>query len=278
MTVDKARTHAGSLPLHGRCIVVTRAEEGGSALTELLRERGARVLELPLIRVLPPLDPAPLEAAAARLSSYDWVVFTSATAVRAFRAVLLRAGSPEARPRWAAAVGSATARAVAGELGWSVDAVPDEFSGAHLTSAISAVASVAGRSVLWPRAAGALAAVRHDLEAAGARLDAPEAYRTEPLPDAAAELAHRIAARDVDAVTFTSPSAVRCYAATAAAVGDVCVAVIGPSTAAAARAAGIRVHIQPQEHTFRGLAEELIRQLAGARAEAAAKGKDTKHE
>jgi uroporphyrinogen-III synthase len=268
----------GAAPLRGQRIVVTRADDGAGTLAELLRERGARVLELPLIRMLPPLDLAPLHAAAARLPDYDWVVFTSATAVRVLRAAQPPASGQAARPRWVAAVGDATARAVRKELGWSVDAVPASFAGDQLAAAMAAVASLPGRSVLWPRAAGARLALRQHLEAAGARLDAPEAYRTEAVPNGAAELARRVAAGEVDVVVFTSPSAVQCYAATGTGPGAACVAVIGPSTAAAATAAGIPVHIQPQEHTFRGLVEELTRQLARHRGRSAADRTERTHE
>jgi uroporphyrinogen III methyltransferase / synthase len=267
---DAAPTRDRLPPLHDRCVVVTRAEEGADALAELLRERGARVLELPLIRLLPPHDPTALQHAVAQLSRYDWLVFTSANAVRAFRGALPRGSGAVVRPRRIAAVGSATARAVADELGWAVDAVPAAFTGDHVAVAMAAVSPLAGRSILWPRAAAARAVLRQDLEAAGARLDAPEAYRSEPLREAAAELARRVAAGEVDAITFTSPSAVRCYAETGAGTGAACVAVIGPTTAATARAAGLPVHVQPEEHTFPALVEELVRHLAGARGEAAA--------
>jgi uroporphyrinogen-III synthase len=267
----------GGLPLQDYRIVVTRAEDGADALAELLRGCGARVLELPLLQLRPPHDPTPLRSAAAQLPDYDWVVFTSANAVRALGAALPGRSTSLPRPRWVAVVGDATARAVVQELGWRVDAVPVGFVGDRIAAAMAAVTPLAGRSVLWPRAAGARMALRDDLEQAGARLNAPEAYRTEPLPEAAAELACRIAAAEVDVVTFTSPSSVRCYAATGADTGAACVAVIGPSTAAAATAAGIPVHVLPQQHTFRGLVEELTRRLAG-RGGLATEGTERKQE
>lgn len=270
MEPDAAPSRNRPLPLEDCRIVVTRAEDAAGALAQLLRERGARVLELPLVRLLPPHDPLPLQQAAAQLARYDWIVFTSANAVRAFRAALPGGGEAVVAPRWIAAVGSATARAVADELGWAVTAVPAVFTGDAVTAAMAAVTPLAGRSVLWPRAAAARAVLREQLQAAGARLDAPEAYRTEPLPDTASELARRLAAGEVDAVTFTSPAALRCYAETGAGTGAACVAVIGPATATAAHAAGIPVHVQPAEHTFPALVEALTRYLLRARGEAAA--------
>src|SRR5919204_5970503 len=150
---------AAMLPLQDRQIVVTRAEESGSGLAELLRERGARVIEIPLIRILPPHDPAPLHAAVARLSRYDWVVFTSASAVRALHAALPRGRAP-IRPRRIAAVGPSTARVIMEELGWAVDAMPESFAGSQVAAAMAATAPLAGASIFWPRPADARAGLR----------------------------------------------------------------------------------------------------------------------
>ncbi len=47
--------HGG--PLSGRHVAVTRTRDGGSGLVDLLRARGANVLEVPLIRFAAPSDP-----------------------------------------------------------------------------------------------------------------------------------------------------------------------------------------------------------------------------
>ena len=65
-------------------IVVTRAEHQSAGLAAAFETAGATVEVLPLLEVVPPADPLPLERAAAELFIYDWVVFTSANAVEAF--------------------------------------------------------------------------------------------------------------------------------------------------------------------------------------------------
>ena len=53
-------------PLFGRRIVVTRAREQAGALADALEQQGAQVIALPAIRILPPSDPATLDAACDR--------------------------------------------------------------------------------------------------------------------------------------------------------------------------------------------------------------------
>ncbi|MGH9263704.1 MAG: uroporphyrinogen-III C-methyltransferase, partial [Acidimicrobiales bacterium] len=69
-------------PLSGRRVVVTRARAQASSLVEKLTALGAEAVELPTIEIGDPSDGGQaLRAAAARLSTYDWVVFTSTNAV-----------------------------------------------------------------------------------------------------------------------------------------------------------------------------------------------------
>ena len=245
--------------LTGRRVAVTRSADGAGGLADQLRARGAAVIELPLIRLLPPADLVPLSEAAAQLASYDWIVFTSAQAVRSLRSVL-REAVP--KPGRVAVVGPATARAVEAELDWTVDVMPATFAADAMVAAMQRLKPLAGARVLWPRAARARDALRRDLRSAGALLDDPVAYRTEMAPEMALELAQRIDAGQVDAVTFTSPLAVQCYAERATAA-PACIAVIGSTTADAARAAGLPVHVQSEEHTLPALVDALARYLAG---------------
>ena len=70
--------------LQGRTVVVTRARSQAAELADLLEARGATVLEFPTIRIDPVEDWGPVDRAVRDMASYDWIVFTSANAVRAF--------------------------------------------------------------------------------------------------------------------------------------------------------------------------------------------------
>src|SRR3954447_6317446 len=65
-------------------IVITRSEHQSDNLAAAFAAAGAWVELLPLLEVVPPADPRPLERAATELALYDWLVFTSANAVEAF--------------------------------------------------------------------------------------------------------------------------------------------------------------------------------------------------
>ena len=80
-------------PLFGQTVLVTRAREQASVLTELLEERGARCIEAPAIKMIDPESFAPLDGAIVSLDSYDWIIFTSTNGVDSFFRRLHHAGS-----------------------------------------------------------------------------------------------------------------------------------------------------------------------------------------
>jgi uroporphyrinogen-III synthase len=250
--------------LEGVKVAVTRPAEAADELADLLRQRGARPLVLPLLQVLPPVDPAPLQQAAGVVREFDWVVFTSPNAVRFLHDALMAAGAEaDRRPARVAVVGPGTGRAVAELLQWPVDAIPDEFTGDAVAAAMGGVAPLRGARVLWPRARAARDALSRDLLAAGVFLHAPEAYRTEPVRTAAVELRGLLERRQVDAITFTSPSAVHCLAVERPRMDDVVVAVIGPVTGRTVRDHGYPVHVEPDQHTIPALVAALERHYRG---------------
>jgi uroporphyrinogen-III synthase len=253
-----------SEPLRDLRVAVTRPAPGADQFADLLRLYGAVPVIVPLVGVEAAADRAPLAAAVARLASYDWVVLTSANAVRALQAEVEGSGQAAGvRPRRTAAVGPATARAVVDLLGWPVDVVPDDYIGVALPSAMAAVAPLQGATVLWPRAAAAQDALPRELATGGAVVDSPVAYRTVARSGAARELARLLREAAVDVVTFTSPSAVNCLASVSPEMGGAIVAVIGASTASAARQKGLPVHIEPEQHTIPALVEALRQYLRG---------------
>lgn len=77
-------------PLFGKTVLITRTRTHSSHIRSVLQEAGARVLEAPALRVVPPTNTAALHEAVARLASYNWVVFTSANGVDACFGALRR--------------------------------------------------------------------------------------------------------------------------------------------------------------------------------------------
>jgi len=255
-----------ALPLFGRRVLVTRAPEQADALCCALEEAGAEPVRVPMIRcVSDPATPA-LAAALAMLAGYDLFVFTSANAVAALAAHARAAGvEPRTLGGRALCVGRATAAAAVRE-GFAVTPLAAPAGdAAELLAAALASLPLAGRRVLWPRAAGSGGALANGLREAGAWVDDVIAYRTEPAPFDAAALLAELARGALHALTFASPSAARSFAAgvgpegVAAARGAV-VAAIGRVTEAALAELGLEADaVAPRPEP-----EALVAALAAA--------------
>ena len=90
-------------PLLGKQVAVTRTRDGSSGLSDLLRARGANVLEVPLIRFEATGEPDALHARLRDLGGVDWLLLSSNQAVTALFAELddPEAGRPGAGRRQA---------------------------------------------------------------------------------------------------------------------------------------------------------------------------------
>ncbi len=248
------------LPLFGKRIVVTRAAGQAAEFSERLRALGADAVELPVISIEPPQDPAPLDRAIEQLAAYDWLIFTSVNGVRFFLDRLdhskhdLR--SLKAR---ICAIGPATRRAVE-DLHLKVDLMPDEYVAEGVLQAF-AKETLSGKRVLLPRAAVARDLIPSELAKLGAQVDVLEAYRNVLPPDAAAR-AHEIfsGAKKPDWITFTSSSTVNNLLAIAGreALDGVQIASIGPVTSATARAQGLTPNVEAKQFTLDGLIEAIL--------------------
>ena len=193
-----------SQPLAGRRVLVTRAATQAGKLSEGLRAIGAIPVEVPVLEILPPADFAPLDTALRQLDRYDWLILTSANAVRALAERASRVGisfKQAARPQ-VAAVGQATA-AEAEKAGLQVALVPESYVAESLVFALSA--QIAGKRILLARAAVARDVIPDALSKAGATVDVVDAYRNA-MPAAAPEQLRRALAEGIDAATFTSSS------------------------------------------------------------------------
>jgi uroporphyrinogen III methyltransferase/synthase len=260
---SSAHTQDDSRPLFGKRVLVTRTREQASSLSALLGEAGARPIELPTIRIEPPESWDEADRAIAELSSYTWVVFTSANGVRSFLG-RLEVHSKDARAFGSAkivAVGPGTAEALRA-YGIRADLVPGEYVAEAIVSSLSEQ-GVDGARVLVPRAADAREALVSLLAARGARMDDVTVYRTLPVAeDVGLRLGDRLAAGELDAITFTSSSTVRNLLrmlgeeATTLLARTV-VACIGPITAQTARELGLHVDVVASEHTIPGLVRAL---------------------
>jgi uroporphyrinogen III methyltransferase/synthase len=245
-------------PLSGKTVVVTRSAQAAPQLAALLRDVGARALEVPTIALAPPSDGGDALAggvAKLRAGAYAWAVFTSPNAVqRVFELV------PDTRSLGSvkvAAVGPATAEALRAYR-VVADLVPSRYLAEGLLESFPPPPPAASREVFLPQAAGARDELRRGLAEAGWEVDTADAYRTiaRPIERELLEEAGR-----ADAICFASSSAADSYldqAGTAGSTVPPVVACIGPVTAATARRRGLHVSAEASEHTLDGLVAALV--------------------
>ena len=250
---------ARDTPLAGRRVLVTRGAGQSEGLVRRLRARGAEVVEIPTVAIAAPLDPRPFQDAARAIDGYDWLLLTSANAVQAVAGAI--GGRLPSTVRLASA-GPATTAAIRARLpGVPVTAeATSAFGGEGLARALALV-DVAGSRMLFPVSDRSPAALAGALRARGARVDVVVAYRTAAPDDAGRRLREALAA-GIDVVTFASPSAVEAFAGLGDAARGVPAVVIGPTTATAAREAGLKVAATAGDATEEGLAgavEECLR-------------------
>jgi uroporphyrinogen-III synthase len=248
----------GGLPLLGRHILVTRRAEQASDLTRRLRDYGASVVEVPMIRIDPPTDLEACRHALDRFGEYDYVVFTSVNAVAAVKLLAdqmgidLSGAGPEVF-----AVGPTTASAVEG-AGLNAKALGEDFTADGLVRALESW-PMSERRVLVPRSEVGGDLLPTALRRRGAHVEDVPFYLTVPDPGAPGRLAEVL--EEIDVVTFASGSSVAGFGAAVPPEwqrpDDLHVAVIGPAAASAATVAGLEPDIVASEHTARGLADAI---------------------
>lgn len=251
-------------PLMGKRIVVTRAREQASDLVKRLSELGAECLECPTIKVVPPDDLKPLDAAIENISSFDWLVFTSVNGVNFFFERLFEKNR-DARDlnMRTACIGPATAKRLF-DFGINTDILPESYRAESVVEAFKAE-DIKGKKILLPRAGEARPVLPVELRKMGAQVDEVTAYRTNEVHENADVLLQRLEEKTIDLVTFTSSSTVKNFKALLPPekfdhlMKGVTVASIGPITADTARDLGFDVCISAKSFTIPGLCEAILK-------------------
>src|SRR4051812_48864522 len=246
--------------------LVTRPRERSVELCFLLEDEGAEVTALPLLELLPPLDPRPLRSAAEHLSSYAWVAFASPSAVDSLVEAAREAGTGAALARARiAAVGPRTAQAIKGH-GLELAREATVATGAGLFDALKDVLN-AGDEVLLPAAEDGRRELTEALEDAGVRVTRVCAYRSAKLaldPAAAA----RLTEQPPQVVLFGSPRTAEAFLDAMGEegrriAGAARVVAMGPTTAVALEQLGLPVAAVAERPTPEGLLEAAIRAIQG---------------
>jgi uroporphyrinogen-III synthase len=217
-------------------VVVTASAGAFPGLVEALRAIPAAVEEMPLMSFEPPLDWDPVDAAGRELARYEAVAFTSPRSARAFVDRMARLGVIPSGHTDVWAAGSGTTQALGTLLGPirqpDERAVGERGAAAALAGALLA-AGVRG-PVLFP-----CGDIRRDelparLRAGGIEVEEVVCYRSVLAGEAEA----RRAAERAKVLVVASPSVADLLARACPPSARPALLAVGPTTAAAARAAG----------------------------------------
>jgi uroporphyrinogen-III synthase len=270
--VPDSTTASPALPLQGRTVAVTRAEQQLGEARRLFEQAGATVLDLPALVIGPPDEWGPLDDALAELEDFHWLVLSSSNGVDAVEERLQRrGGSLAGRPRSLkiAAVGRKTAARLEA-LGAPADFVPPQFVADSLIDHFPV--SGWGLRLLLPRVqSGGRTVLAEAFGEAGARVVEVAAYESRCPDNLPAATAAALAAGTVDAITFSSGKTVQHTAqllelqfgaAWQEPLQRVALVSIGPQTSHTCRALLGRVDAEADPHDLDGLVAACDKALA----------------
>lgn len=258
--------------LAGKRIVITRVLAQSEALMQELAARGAIPGLLPLIAFGEPEDSAPLNHAIAGIAQFDWLILTSAQAVRALmeRCADLHAPPTRAsRHLRVACVGPVTAEA-ARNANLPVEYVAETHSGVALAEELDG--RLRGAKVLLPRSDRANPDLLVALKQNGAEVTEVVAYRTLRPASMGKEELKIVVDGQADAILFFSPSAVQHFVEIVGSQelrglqGKLAITAVGPVTAKALREAGVGRVVVASDTTAASVIDALEKHFAAAKA------------
>lgn len=252
-------------PLQGKTVLVTRSRAQASDLSRRIEELGGRTIQFPLIQLVPPRDPFPLQQALKEIHRYDWILFTSTNGVQFFVEALRKAqlnfSMITAR---VGVVGPRTAEVLAQTTGKVADLVASDFKAEGLLASMQDVLAP-GDSILLPRANIARDVLPRELRERGMEVTEIEVYETVICSDGADAIIEQLKSGSIDIITFTSSSTVRNFCEVLRGqdrqglLAKAKLACIGPITAQTAEELGLKVDEVATEYTIEGLVQVLTK-------------------
>lgn len=257
-----------STRLAGKTVLVTRPRSQADELRALLEAHGARVVIQPVIEILPPKDPAELDAAldAVAAKEFDWAVFSSENGVRF---TLNRLAEKTSDPALffekggvkLAAVGSHTAD-VLSQYGLAVAVAPKRFDADGLVDALAervGAQSLAGASFLSFRASRGRKTLSERLTGYGARVREVVAYESVDVDAADPDVLDEMRRGKIDFATVASSASAKSFARLfGTALEKTRTVAISSLTAGALETQGARVAAIAQEATMQGLVNAVL--------------------
>lgn len=254
-------------PLFGKTVVVTRNKSSEGKLTTLLEQQGAEVYHFPTIEIVKIAPNPQLEDALRKLSSYDWLMFTSGNGVDIFFDALFRAGHDirSLHGLKIAAIGKPSGKKLE-TYHLKADLIPSVFTSEQLVDEMTATGSLAGQRVLFPGSNISNPEIPKRLREDGAGVDVISIYETRQAQHEEAQIEEfktRILAGKIDCLTFTSSSTVDNVVNIVGHdflvqhKGTFKIASIGPVTTNTLTEYELPPDIEAEEHSFEGLVNSI---------------------
>lgn len=250
-------------PLAGQVVIVTRPAGQEGEVAALVRAAGGECLHVPVIRITPPADTAPIDAVIPQLGSYDWIVFTSTNGVRGFldRMRAARLDGRALGTARVACIGPATKRSLE-EAGIFSDMTAVSFRSEGLADILTD--QPRGSRFLLVRAARGRELLRQSLEAAGHAVDEVTAYESVPVEAIDESTQHILLATSSTWLTVTSSAiaeaSLRLFAPW---IRSWRIASLSPVTSASLRRFGLEPTVEAKEATAESLVASIIAHEGG---------------
>jgi uroporphyrinogen III methyltransferase/synthase len=244
--------------------VVTRSRQQAGALTAPLRALGAEVLELPTIRIEPPVDVRAFAELVQDAHAYDWIVFTSPNGVTAFFDLFFKLydDAREIGAARIAAIGPGTAERVK-DYHLKVELQPEESVAESVARSFQKQGDIENLRILVAQGEKARDVLPRLLSELGAIVDQGIAYRTVPETSDPTGARQRLLDEGADLITFTSSSTVENFMALSLPwPKGMRLASIGPVTSRTAREHGLAVDVEARQHSIDGLVDAIGRFFA----------------
>jgi uroporphyrinogen III methyltransferase / synthase len=257
-----------STALAGKTILVTRAAGQAGEFSQMLRSRGARVIEMPTLEIVPPTSWLELDREIDRIGDFNWLILTSTNAVEYFFDRLHHAGKDSRALAGVkiAVVGHKTAKSLQ-QFGITADFIPPDFVADALVSNFPE--SPAGQRILFPRVeTGGREILVREFTTLGATVVEVAAYQSQCPIEVDPIVLSALQTRQIDIITFASSKTVKNFCqliGTSLPSGwqsDLKIASIGPQTSEACRSLLGKVDIEATEYTLPGLVAALVTSTA----------------
>ena len=249
-------------PLFGKNIVVTRDVAGNADFAAKIISRCGNPLKFATIKIKPLTETNEFLRTLAKITEYDWIIFTSGNGVTIFFKALqnLRKDARVFGPAKIAAIGNGTAAKLS-EFGISADFVPSVFTSKELGRQLIGYTNLQGKKILLLRSQLASNELVELLDEAGAEVQNVAVYTAIEQKSQSAWLIEEISKGRIDWLTFASPSSVNGFfeqiRSDLVNSGNVKIASIGPVTSERLKTLGITVDVTAADHTLDGLLDAI---------------------